>query len=53
MRTDFETVNRIELAARQHRAQVIAGLIGSAFAWIVSHLRSKPAVRAHSLARGW
>jgi hypothetical protein len=48
MRPDFETLQRIELAARQHRAQVIAGLIGSAFAWLISRKpRQAYAARPH------
>jgi hypothetical protein len=38
----------MEIAARRHRAQAIAGLIATAIAWIVTHTpRPRHAARPH------
>ena len=45
MRVDYV---EIEMAARRHRAQAIAELIGTAIAWIVNHRpRLRHAARPH------
>jgi hypothetical protein len=45
MRVD---IIEMEVAARRHRAQAIAALIVTAFAWIVTHtLRQRQAARPH------
>ena len=51
MRTDFETVRRIELAARRQRAEAIARLAAAAFAWVLSPRIALPSWRAHVQGR--
>lgn len=36
MRIDYDVIRNLEFAARQHRAEAVAGLIATAFAWLVS-----------------
>ena len=53
MRVDYAMIPELHLAARRHRAEYIARVFATAFAWVISHLRVRPAARTHSLARGW
>jgi len=39
MRVDYDVIRNLELAARRHRAEVIAGLFATALVWLVSFVR--------------
>lgn len=36
MRVDYASIPELNLAARRHRAEAIAALLATAFAWLVS-----------------
>jgi hypothetical protein len=48
MRVDYAMIPELHLAARRHRAEFIAGLFASAFAWLISRKpRLAHAARPH------
>jgi hypothetical protein len=46
MRVDYASIPELHAAARRHRAEVIGGLIATAFVWLVSFVRKPRLGRA-------
>jgi hypothetical protein len=54
MRVDYAMIPELHLAARRHRAEAIAALVATAFAWLARLGRRAYAARhGQTLARGW